>query len=100
MFSVMFALIVLLIAVAAAIGGYAVSRRFVRQRLRFVAAVQRRSAPWIAGAGAFAVGSLLALVLPFVGPMAAIGFALSVGLGVSAGARDIRRGAYWIGDGR
>lgn len=100
MLSAMFGLVILLLILAADVSGFAIARRFVRQRLRFVDAVQRRSAPWIAGAGAFAVGSLVALLIPFVGLPAAAGFALAVGLGVSAGARDIRRGSYWVTDGR
>jgi hypothetical protein len=92
----MLSILFLAITFVALVSAFAVSRRFVRERLRFVNAVQRRSAPLVAGAGAFAVGSLLALLLPFVGIPAAIGLAAAVGLGVSAGARDIRRGAYWV----
>ncbi len=84
---VMFALTLVVVA-----AGYMVSRRFVRDRLRFVDAAQRGTAPFIAGAGAFLVGGLAALVLPFVGVGAALSFAVAVGLGVAAGARDIRRG--------
>ena len=81
-----------LITVAAVAAGYVVSRRFVRERLRFVDAAQRGTAPWIAAGGAFVIGSIAALILPFVGAGTALCFALAVGLGVSAGARDIRRG--------
>lgn len=86
------ALVVLLLTLAAVAAGYALSRRFVRERLRFVDAVQRGTAPWIAAAGALLIGGLAALVLPFVGAGAAVSFAVAVGLGVAAGARDIRRG--------
>ncbi len=89
-------LVATVVLTAAVVAAFAVSRRFVRERLRFVNAVQRRSAPLVAGAGAFAVGSLIALVLPFVGMLSALGLAAAVGLGVSAGAKDIRRGAYWV----
>lgn len=92
----MLSLLFLLISLVAVVSAFAVSRRFVRERLRFVNAVQRPSAPLIAGAGAFAVGSLLALVLPFVGLLTAASLAVAVGLGVSTGAKDIRRGAYWV----
>lgn len=85
-------LVAFVITLAVVAASYVVSRRFVRERLRFVDAVQRGTAPWIAAAGALLVGMVAALVLPFVGAGTALCFALAVGLGVSAGARDIRRG--------
>lgn len=81
-----------ILTLAAVAAGYVLSRRFVRERLRFVDAAQRGTAPWIAATGALLVGLVAALVLPFVGAGSALCFALAVGLGVSAGARDIRRG--------
>lgn len=95
----MLSLLVLAVTLFALVAAFAASRRFVRERLRFVNAVQRPSAPLVAGAGALAVGALLALVLPFVGMLTAVSLAAAVGMGVSAGARDIRRGAYWISGG-
>lgn len=92
----MLSLLVLAVTLFALVAAFAVSRRFVRERLRFVDAVQRRSAPLVAGAGALALGALLALVLPFVGIGTAISLGAAVALGVSAGAKDIRRGAYWV----
>jgi len=92
----MLTLLVFAFTLFAVIAAYAASRRFVRERLRFVAAVQRKSAPVIAGAGALAVAALLALVLPFVGFGAALSLGAAVGMGVAAGAKDIRRGAYWV----
>jgi hypothetical protein len=89
-------LLVLIATLVATVAAYAASRRFVRERLRFVDAVQRRSAPLIAGAGALAAAALLALILPFVGIGAAISLGAAVGMGVAAGARDIRRGTYWV----
>ncbi|GJG87215.1 hypothetical protein tb265_23960 [Gemmatimonadetes bacterium T265] len=86
------ALVALVLTIAVVAAGYVVTRRFVRERLRFVDAVQRGTAPWIAAAGALVVGAIAALVLPFVGAGSAVCFALAVGLGVAAGARDIRRG--------
>ena len=85
-------LVAFVFTLAAVAAGYAVSRRFVRERLRFVDAVQRGTAPWIAATAALVVGSIAALVLPFVGVTSAVCFAIAVGLGVAAGARDIRRG--------
>jgi hypothetical protein len=92
----MLSLFILAVTLFALVAAFAVSRRFVRERLRFVDAVQRRSAPLVAGAGALALGALLALMLPFVGIGTAISLAVAVSLGVSAGAKDIRRGAYWV----
>lgn len=92
----MLSLLVLAVTLFALVAAFAGSRRFVRERLRFVNAVQRRSAPLVAGAGALALGALLALVLPFVGIGTAISLGAAVALGVSAGAKDIRRGAYWV----
>lgn len=92
----MLSLLVLAITLFAVVAAFAASRRFVRERLRFVDAVQRRSAPLVAGAGALALGALLALVLPFVGIGTAVSLGAAVALGVSAGAKDIRRGAYWV----
>jgi hypothetical protein len=92
----MSSLLILAATLVAVVAAFAASRRFVRERLRFVNAVQRRSAPVVAGAAALAIASLLALVLPFVGALSAVGLAAAVGLGVSAGAKDIRRGAYWV----
>lgn len=78
------------ITTGAGIVGYVQSRMFVRSRLRFVDAVQSGKAPVLAGLGAAVVAAPLA-VLPFVGIGTAIVFGASVGAGVAAGARDIRR---------
>lgn len=96
MISTLFAVLVLLVSLVAVIAGFAAARRFVRTRLRYVPAAQRRSAPVIAGAGALLLGAVAALILPFVGAFTALSFAAAVALGVSAGAKDIRRGAYWV----
>ncbi len=92
----MLSLLVLALTLFATLAAYAASRRFVRERLRFVNAVQRRSAPVVAGAGVLAVAAVLALFLPLVGIGTAISLGAAVGMGVAAGARDIRRGAYWV----
>ena len=100
MISSLFSLIALLVVLAVVVAGYATARRFVRDRLRFVDAVQRPTTPWIAAAGAWVLGALAAFLLPFVGPLTALSFGASVGLGVAAGARDIRQGGgRWLGSG-
>ena len=71
--------------------GFAVARKYVRERLKFVDAVQTMKAPVIAGLAGWAIFMPFTL-LPFIGLGTAIVFGLSVGLGVRAGANDIRIG--------
>lgn len=85
----MFELLAVAIAGASAIGGYIKSRQFVRQRLRFVDAVQRPSAPVVAGAIATLAAMPFAF-LPLIAFPTAIVFGAGVGAGVAAGARDAR----------
>jgi hypothetical protein len=68
------------IAAAALVGGFVVTRNFVRRRLRYVDLVQRPSAPLIAGAAA-AVALLPVMLLPAVG----VGTAVALGVGVAGG---------------
>ena len=68
------------------------TRRFVRNRLRYVDAAQKGIAPWVAGGAAFLLGLVVVPFLPLVGLGTAITAALAVGSGVAAGARDIRQG--------
>lgn len=71
--------------------GFAVARRYVRDRLKFVDAVQTVKAPIIAGLVGWALFMPLT-ILPLVGVGTAIVFGLSVALGVRAGAKDIKIG--------
>jgi hypothetical protein len=80
------------IATVLAIVLHGSTRRFVRNRLRYVDAVQKAVAPWLAGGAAFLVGSAAVGVLPVLGLGTALTAALAVGSGVAAGARDIRQG--------
>lgn len=82
----------LLIAATVAIVVHGSTRRFVRTRLRYVDAVQRAVAPWMAGGATFLVASVLVPFLPLVGLGTALTAGLAVGTGVAAGVRDIRRG--------
>ena len=68
------------------------TRKFVRNRLRYVDAVQKSIAPWAAGGAAFLAGSVVVGLLPVVGIGTALTAAFAVGTGVAAGARDIRQG--------
>ena len=72
---------------AAMLGGYVMSRNFVRRRLRYVDAVQRPSAPLVAGAVAAAV------VLPVAAlPIITVGTAVAFGVGVASGVASGRSG--------
>jgi hypothetical protein len=88
----------LLVTVVSVALGYTTARRFVRQRLRYVDAVQGWGAPWIAAGLAVVVG-LIAAILPLVTTATALFFGASVGLGVAAGAKDVRNGSNLIGPG-
>lgn len=72
--------------------GYFKTRRFVRERLRFVDAVQRPAAPIIAGVGT-AVAAGIFFALPFVpgGWAIPVLAGLGIGVGVSHGAKDSKR---------
>lgn len=87
-------MIELLILAAAASGigaGYVKARRFVRDRLRFVDAVQRRSAPLLAGTAAAVAVAPVVWLVPVIGGGTALLFGAGVGLAVSHGAKDARR---------
>ena len=70
----------LAVTAAALIGGFVLSRDFVRRRLRYVDAIQKPSAPLLLGAAAAAV------VLPIAAlPIVTIGTAVAFGVGVASG---------------
>lgn len=69
------------------------ARKFVRDRLRYVDAVQKGFVPFVAGAAVLLVGIPVAGLLPFVGIGTALTAGLAVGSGVAAGVRDIKSGA-------
>jgi len=81
----------LAITVAVALIGYWQSKQFVQNKLRFVDAVHKGSAPFLAGLVAALVAMPVVWMLPLVGTTTAILFGASVALGVNAGARDIRK---------
>ncbi len=85
-------------ATAAAIFGYTQSRRFVRNRLRFVDKVHGSGVPVLAGVGALIVGMIVTAMVPIVGFGTALAFGLGVGTGVAAGRSDIRHNR--LGSGR
>ena len=73
-------LIGLAVTAAALVGGFVIARDFVRRRLRYVDAIQRPSAPLIAGMAAAAVALPVALL-----PIVTIGTAVALGVGVAGG---------------
>ena len=76
---------------AASIWGYVQTRRFMRQRLRFVEPAQRPVAPVVAGAAAAVIAAPVVWLLPFVGVTTAVLFGAGVGVGASHGQKDVRR---------
>jgi len=79
--------------------GYGTARRFVRDRLRYVDSAHKPTVPLIVGVAAILIAVPivnLISILPLVhlGGGAAIALGASVGLGVRAGAKDIREGRY------
>lgn len=94
----MFELISVFALGALVYGSFVSARRFVRERLRFVDAAQRRSAPWVAGGLTTLVLLPVVALLPVVGAGTALLLGVSVGMGVARGAADVRRrdgGAGW-----
>lgn len=74
--------------------GYIGTKRFVKQRLRFVDEVQNPRAPLVTGTVAALVAVPVVAFVPFVGAVTAVLFGAAVGAGTRAGAREIR---HWIG---
>ena len=79
-----------LVAAAATYFGYSLARDYTASRLKFVDAVQKPGLAFIAGAVAFVVALPIAWMLPFVSAITAVLFGVSVGFGVSAGAKRAR----------
>ena len=87
----MLGFLTLAVTAAAVIGGFALARGFVIQRLRFVDAVRSPLAPWIAGLGAAIVASPVAL-LPLVTTMTTTLFGVAAGFGTASGVKALKRG--------
>jgi len=77
--------------VLATLGGYFKSRQFVRDRLRFVEAARKPTAPVIAGSVAALAAGPVVWLLPVVGLPSALIFGVGIGWGVHHGQRDIQR---------
>ena len=85
-------LLSLAIALVLAVTVHGATRRFVRDRLRYVDAVRKGIAPWLAGGAALLVSAPVMGLLPIVGLGTAITVGVAVGMGVANGARDIKTG--------
>jgi hypothetical protein len=70
----------LIVTAAALVGGFVVSRDFVRRRLRYVDAVKSPAAPLIAGAVAAAIALPVTLL-----PIVTVWTAAALGVGVAGG---------------
>ncbi len=81
----------LILAVGVAGYGYFRSRRFVRERMRFVEAVQGPAAPVVAGVATAVAAGVVVSVLPVVGALTAVLSGVGIGIGVSHGAKDSKR---------
>ena len=79
------------ITIAATMFGYWQARRFTANRLRYVDAVHKGTAPVLAGVAAAAIALPIVWLLPLVGTGTALLFGAGVATGVSSGAREIRR---------
>ncbi len=77
----------LLIGAAALGAGFVFTRGFVRRRLRYVDAIQKPAAPWIAGAVATAI-ALPVTALPVITLGTAIAFGVGVAGGVASGRKQ------------
>ncbi len=80
----------MLLTLVAGLAGYVLAKNFVRNRLRFVDAVQRPWAPLVAGTLGFLFAWPLAL-LPVLTAIPPAVFGIGIGLGTAKGARMIRR---------
>jgi hypothetical protein len=79
------------IAIAASMLGYWQARQFTQNKLRFVDGVHKTGVPLLAGLGAALIATPVVWILPLVSTGTALLFGLGVGLGVSAGAKEIRK---------
>ncbi len=72
--------------------GYLKTRKFVREKLRFVDAVNKPAVPVVAGVGTAVVAGIF-FALPFVpgGWVIPVVAGLGIGAGVSHGAKDSKR---------
>ncbi|MFI5234204.1 MAG: hypothetical protein ACHQXA_00705 [Gemmatimonadales bacterium] len=87
----MFAIFRLILIAAAGVVGFALARRYVRTRLRFVDAIRSPIAPWVAGIIAALVTYPLSF-LPLVTAAATLIFGIGTGFGTASGVKALKRG--------
>jgi hypothetical protein len=95
MFETLAFLVTATLATGAAGAGYVGSKRFVKDKLRYVDQVQKPGAAVVAGTVAGLAAIPVVALVPFIGAGTAILFGVAVGAGTRAGVRQIRR---WISD--
>lgn len=81
----------LAIAGGSALFGYWQARQFTQNKLRYVDGVHKAIVPVIAGLAAVVIAAPVVWLVPLVGGGTALLFGGGVAMGVSAGARDIRK---------
>jgi hypothetical protein len=86
-----FELLAFALSSAAVIIGFTQAKDFVSRRLRYVDAARSPIAPVVAGIGAALIAAPIVWMIPLIGGGSAVAFGLSVGLGVAAGNKDVRR---------
>lgn len=91
MFQFLGSLATIAVAGGSALFGYWQARQFTQNKLRYVDAVHKAIAPVLAGVAAVAIAAPVVWLLPLVGGGTALLFGGGVAMGVSAGARDIRK---------
>lgn len=91
MFHLIASLAGLAITLGATMVGYWQARQFTQNKLRYVDAVHRGGIAILAGLGAALVAAPVVWLLPLVGGGTAILFGAGVALGVTSGAREIRK---------
>lgn len=84
-------LIAVTVAGTSTVVGYWQARQFTQNKLRYVDAVHKIMVPIGAGIAAALIAAPIVWLLPVVGAGTALLFGGGVALGVSAGARDIRK---------
>ena len=94
----MFWWISLVLTLTASWIGYGAARRFVRERLRYVESALSPGAPILAALVTALIAAPVVWLLPLVGAGTALALGISVGLGVRAGASDVKRG-YLVSSG-
>ena len=82
----------LLLALGVSGYGYFKTRRFVRERLRFVDAVQRPATPIAAGVATGLATGVVVFLVPFIGGLTIpVLTGIGIGVGISHGAKDSKR---------